>query len=428
MGFDSTHLEKLSALLANSRDTLKKIEQSFNSNFPFHTYPAVLSVLQALLNEDTISQLGFCTETLVSIYLLQRMGRSHPGARMLLMRFAASLEQIVRDDTKKTEQLKCRQALKEFKRTAKEAVDSDRSAFHGSLKVFFFKCLLETFDLDATPAKLLSLTQDEVDAAMAEWAAQPTVLKEKLRELTIRAEDETELNSLSGLGAFSTSSTPQLQPTPCRPLPCAPSLFPGELHFILGTANDQVIHVASNGHSEEWEQANDLVKQGSTRALSAAERQQLIGNIQKKPILVSRLGLSPHVVASLALNNAEAAAAIVSRVPDATDYFQRIIEVSKTKASVVSLENVDTIVLHGAKALRQRNVNAYINRYCAHIRDSNEVEAVKNFATTLNQLINKGPKDNKELYVSDGKKAEMKELLEPHKSLHEVATWLNSIK
>eukprot|EP00658_Telonema_sp_P-2_P054999 TRINITY_DN4373_c0_g1_i6.p1 TRINITY_DN4373_c0_g1~~TRINITY_DN4373_c0_g1_i6.p1 ORF type:complete len:194 (-),score=26.21 TRINITY_DN4373_c0_g1_i6:220-801(-) len=170
------------------------------------------------------------------------------------------------------------------------------------------------------------------------------------------------------------------------------------------------------------------VKQGSTRALSAAERQQLIGNIQKKPILVSRLGLSPHVVASLALNNAEAAAAIVSRVPDATDYFQRIIEVSKTKASVVSLENVDTIVLHGAKALRQRNVNAYINRYCAHIRDSNEVEAVKNFATTLNQLINKGPKDNKELYVSDGKKAEMKELLEPHKSLHEVATWLNSIK
>lgn len=428
MGFDSTHLEKLSSLLANSKDTLKKIEQSFNSNFPFHTYPAVLNVLQALLTEDTIVGLGFCTETLVSIYLLQRMGRTHPGARMLLMRFAASLEQVVRDDTKKMEQLKCRQAMKEFKRTAKEAVDSDRSTFHGSLKVFFFKCLLDTIDLDATPAKLLSMTQQEIDAAMAEWAAQPTTLKEKLHELTIRSTEETELNSLSGLGVYSTSSTPQVQPTPCRPLPCAPFLFPGELHYVLGTANEQVFHISSNGHSDEWEQSSDLVKQGTTRVLSAAERQQLIGNIQKKPILVSRLGLTPSVVAGLAVNNAEAAAAIVSRVPDATDFFQRIIEVPKAKSAAVSLENVDTVLLHGSKAVRQRNVNAYINRYCAHIRETGDVDAVKNFAATLHQLVNKGSKDNKELYVSDGKKAELKEVLEPHKALHEVANWLASLK
>eukprot|EP00758_Cryptobia_borreli_P009171 Tbor_TRINITY_DN5453_c0_g5::TRINITY_DN5453_c0_g5_i1::g.25356::m.25356 len=423
---DKPQLEKVVKLIS-SNDPLETIEKTF-AEFPSDTYPYISAIVSNFASEEMISTVGNHTEALVGFYLCHLMSNTFSEAKAAVHRFVTVLEQHIKDDAKKAEQIKYRQTTKDFKMIAKEAVDADSGTSRLALKCFVFTCLLDDrIDTKQTPEAILSVKQSDVDAKLASWVSAPTKLREKINALVSSSERECEKCSLSGVGAFSSATFPLATPKLCRLTPSSPVLYPGELHYMIAGNDNQLVAFDSKGHKQEWKTTQSLIVKGIKEKLSSEDTQKITSSLHKDPFLVNRMGLAPDIIAKVSEMNPETAAMVLTKLDSASNHLEKILSLGGN----ISYESIATVFVHTIKSMRQINVNSFIALSGKRIKESppsGKAELVKIFASAVHQLVVRGVKENKDVYLTDTRKAEVRSILEEHKGIQEVTSCIADLK
>lgn len=404
-------LNILANLLASANESFQSIEAKFKKSFESPFYPSVCAIICDLAADGFTGSIGSQVEALVCVYLCHVMATVCPDANVALCACLQQLDKNIREDARRLEQLKYRQTAKDFKKYARDAVDADGYRCRTAIKCFVFQCLLGQVDTNLNPSKVLKQAQTVLDAMLESWAATPGPLEDKLKELTVA--DRSVLSNT----IVTSATVPQSTATFCRVGPLDTPLFAGEMHYLLG-AESQWVTFDNKAHAKEWSSLKRLVSSAATGVLNTKDRQELIQNV----LFAHQIGLSPAAVASVASHDPEVAAALLTKSSSPAQHLQKVLEAAESGS--ITLGQLDTVVLHSSKCIDQTLASKFIQISAEKITSSNDLDAMKTFATTLNQIANK----NKDFGIPENRKEDLKSLFAKFNSVQEVATFWGDYK
>lgn len=405
-------INSFALLLASANESFQSIEAKFKKSFEPSSYPSVCAIISDLAADGFTGAIGSQVEALVSVYLCHVMSSTYSDANGALCMCLQQLDKHIREDARRLEQLKYRQTAKDFKKYARDAVDVDGFRCRTAIKCFIFQCILGQADTNQTPNKILKQAQTILDGMLEAWAATPGPLNDKLKDL-----GNAERSSLASNGIVSSATVPSSTATFCRVGPLDTPLFAGEMHYLLGPESHWVIF-DSKGHPKEWASLKRLLVAAAKQPLGPKERQELLQSASH----AHQVDLTSAIVTSIASHDPEVAAALISKTSKPSQHIQKLL--AQAEAGGLSLNHLDTVMLHSVKHLDASLISKYIQLSCEKASSSNDTAVVKSFATALHQLVSK----NKDFTIPDNRKDDLKALFAKFSNVQEVVTWWSDFK
>ena len=442
--------KKLIGILGSEATTFKQIAQAFDSTFT-HEQLAVALTLHERMESDGASQnnMGGDVDNHVrhinGIYILHLIIKGNKGvkntafssapvaAKAALHRMFQRLETNLRDDSKRAEQWRMRANAKDnavkSKTAGRDAGLADTMRFRLVIKGFGFRCLLDKVDVEASAIKLLGADQKEVDAQLDQFATQNGAeLREALRDLGVAYDAEPMLSfgtlsskTVKGIANDGVPSWESYSPVFAT---LAPSPMhnprPGELHQALTTQMSALALLDTDPLSAKWKAARDGVVAASTSSIKDAQQKDLVKAIGADGVPATAVGLSPAVFADIAQKNPATAVALVPQLPASHLSAYTYALLVSGKADIPTMNGV---LAAAASSAKQQTITKYITAVGKALDSASDKQAaVKGFATTLHQLVEKRPD-----IFSASDKACAAAIFKDYTSIPEVTTHWSSI-
>lgn len=398
--------------------------QKFREIFPPSRYTAASYEIGQVCKQLVASSEG--AGLINALFLVDRM-RKHDSiaAKSTFYDILIELEHAIRRDMFVVEQIKY--ATKESKESKKslEATRAEVFRIHCAAKVFAFQLLGDSVTDDEKTISYVSKRQDAIDEALNAWEKASVKIKEPMADIEHCWVTEHEKQQCGAI--YETAAVYDEQPNRMSALllPSMSAKLPmlpvqeGELQYLLPNKSAMLLF-DNTMPSENWTRAKRLLVEARKTKLSKEDEQTLLGLLSES--LVSRLGVSPQLLSELGAHNPEVCASILLKVPShsAGAFVQFLL-----KANIPD-DNMQTILLHASSVLQQINVRTFVSMMLHKLKDKSNTasgDAVKNFALTLQQLVGRAAKENKEIFIADGLQAELDQLFQATNNQELKSRW-----
>ncbi|KPI85501.1 hypothetical protein ABL78_5462 [Leptomonas seymouri] len=340
--------------------------------------------------------------------------RESVAAKSTFYDILIELEHAIRRDMFFMEQIKYTTKESKESKSSLEATRAEMFRIHCAAKVFAFQLLGDAVTDDEKTISYASKRQEAIDEALNAWEKASVKIKEPMTDVEhcwVAEHEKQQCGSIYETAAVfderPNMNSALLLPNMTAKLPVLP-LQEGELQYLL-PGKSAMLLFDSAAPSENWSRAKRLLMEARKTKISKEDELALVGLLNES--LVSRLGVSPQMLSELGAHNPEVCASILLKVPaqSAGAFVQFLL-----KANIPD-DNIQTILLHASSVIQQINVRTFVSTMLHKLRDRSNavsVDAIKNFALTLQQLVDRAAKENKEIYIADGLQSELDQLFQ----------------
>ncbi|KPA84167.1 hypothetical protein ABB37_02237 [Leptomonas pyrrhocoris] len=389
------------------------LSQKFKETFQPPRYTAAAYEIGQICKELVASSEG--ASLINALFVVDCMRKQdNIAAKSTFYDILIELEHAIRRDMFVVEQIKY--SAKESKESKKslEATRAEIFRIHCAAKVFAFQLLGDAVTDDEKSVSYVSKRQDAIDEALNAWERASVKIKEPMADMEhcwVAEHEKQQCGCIYETAAVFDDQPNRrsalLLPRMTAKLPVLP-VQEGELQYLL-PGNSAMLLFDNTVPSENWTRAKRLLVEARKTKLSKEDEQTLLGVLNES--MVSRLGVSPQLLSELGAHNPEVCASILLKVPShsAGAFVQFLL-----KASLPD-DNMQTILLHASSVLQQINIRTFVSIMLHKLKDRSSAasaDALKNFALTLQQLVGRAAKENKEIFIADGLQSELDQLFQ----------------
>lgn len=410
--------------LFDSNASFGSLSQKFKEAFQPSRYTAASYEIGQVCKQLVASSEG--TGLINALFIVDCM-RKHDSvaAKSTFYDILIELERAIRRDMFVVEQIKYTSKESKESKKSLEATRAEIFRIHCAAKVFAFQLLGDAVGDDEKTVSYASKRQDAIDEALNAWEKASIKVKEPMADIEhcwVAEHGKQQCGSI-----YETAAVFDGQPNKesALLLPCMTAKLPvlpvqeGELQYLLPSKSAMLLF-DNTPRSENWSRAKRLLGEARKAKLPKEDAQTLLALLNET--LVSRLGVSPQLLSELGSHNPEVCASILLKIPSnsAGAFVQFLL-----KANIPD-DNMQTILLHASSILQQINVRTFISTMLHKLKDKSNPasgDAMKNFALTLQQLVGRAAKENKEIFIADGLQSELDQLFQATNNQEVKSRW-----
>jgi hypothetical protein len=421
---NATERTRLMDVLFESNVSFGALSQKFKDAFQPPRYTAASYEIGQVCKQLVASSEG--AGLINALFVVNCMRKLDSiAAKSTFYEILIELERAIRRDMFVVEQIKY--TTKESKESKKslEATRAEVFRIHCAAKVFAFQLLGDAVADDEKTVSYVSKRQDAIDEALNAWEKASIKIKEPMADIEhcwVVEHEKQQCGSIYERAAVfdeqPNRTSALLLPRITAKLPVLP-VQEGELQFLLPSKSAMLLF-DNTVPTDNWTHAKRLLVEARKTNLSKEDEQTLLGLLNES--LVSRLGVSPQLLSEVGAHNPEVCASILLKVsPNSAGAFVQYL----LKGNIPD-DNMQTILLHASSVLQQINVRTFISTMLHKLKDKSNTasaDAVKNFALTLQQLVGRAAKENKEIFIAEGLQSELDHLFQATNNQEVKSRW-----